>query len=69
MRVSPQGVLSMKDRIDDLKVRTKSGDTNQLIEDGVNLEKLIAKNTSVDLNTINNGKIKSVVEGLRSAEV
>ena len=52
MRVGPKGVLSMKERIADLQKRTQSGDTTQLIEDGINLEKLIAENTNVDLDSI-----------------
>lgn len=54
MRVGPKGILTLKQRIEDLKVRTGESEHEK---NGTDLENQISKNVSIDLNKIENEQI------------
>ncbi|NMB82462.1 MAG: HD domain-containing protein [Ignavibacteria bacterium] len=54
MRIGPKGILTLKQRFEDLKVRTGESEHEQ---NGVQLENLISKNVSINLNKISNEQI------------
>lgn len=67
MRVSPLGVQSLKERLKDLKIRTNKGD-EELQSDSENLEKLIQRNTNIDLNCITDTEIEPIIDVLKTYE-
>lgn len=54
MRVGPKGILTLKQRLDDLKARTGESEHEQ---NGMQLENIISNNVSIDLNGINDEQI------------
>ena len=54
MRIGPKGILTLKQRLDDLKARTGESEHEQ---NGMQLEYLMSKNISIDLNGINDEQI------------
>lgn len=63
MRISPNGIVTIEQRIQDLKKRTGKGN-QQLYLDGEDLEKYINQNVSTDLNTISNQDIEEIADKL-----
>lgn len=63
MRISPNGIVTIEQRIQDLKNRTGK-DIQQQYKDGKNLERFINQNISIDLNKISNQKIEKIADKL-----
>jgi putative nucleotidyltransferase with HDIG domain len=56
MRIGPNGILTLKERLNDLKSRTGE---DQHQQNGIQLETLISNNVSIDLNEISDELISS----------
>ncbi len=69
MRVGPRGVLSMEDRIENLLTRAQVDNLEELILSGKELERLLSQNVSIDLNSIDDLQIASVMEELQLREL
>lgn len=55
MRISPYGIMSLSERVDDLKSRYYgTSELEELKNDGLMLEKVLQQNVSVDLSEITN---------------
>lgn len=54
MRIGPKGILTLRERLDDLKFRTGESEHEQ---NGIQLENLISKNVSINLNDISDEQI------------
>ncbi len=52
MRIGPKGILSLDERIEDLKKREGNKDSEEKATNGRKLEALVTENTSLDLNSI-----------------
>jgi len=63
MRVGPKGILTLKQRLEDLKARTGESEHEQ---NGIQLESLISNNVSIDLNEINDEQINKSFEELEN---
>lgn len=63
MRVGPKGMLTLKQRLEDLKARTGESEHEQ---NGIQLESLISSNVSIDLNEINDEQINKSFEELEN---
>jgi len=61
MRVGPQGILSLEDRLNDLVSRATVDNPEQLRDSGLQLEKLLQTYTHVSLLEINNDQVKRVI--------
>jgi len=66
MRISPKGVLTLKERFDELKERTgKSED----YYDGLKVEQIITNNISISINNIANEEIDKNIQHLLQLEL
>lgn len=63
MRVGPKGILTLKQRLEDLKSRT--GESEHELN-GIQLENLVSKNVSINLNEISDKQINQNFEELES---
>lgn len=63
MRVGPKGILTLKQRLEDLKARTGESEHEQ---NGIQLENLLSSNVSIDLNEINDEQINKNFEELEN---
>jgi hypothetical protein len=64
MRIGPEGVLSIKDRHEDLQNREQAYKLEERIQDGLNLEEFISKNVTIDLNNVTDEQINSKLDSL-----
>jgi putative nucleotidyltransferase with HDIG domain len=63
MRIGPRGILTLKQRLEDLKTRTGEKEHEK---NGIQLENLISKYTSIDLNEISDEQINQNFEKLEN---
>lgn len=63
MRIGPKGILTLRERLDDLKSRTGESEHEQ---NGIQLENLIGNNVSIGLNLISNEQINQNFEYLEN---
>lgn len=61
MRIGPKGILTLKQRLDDLKARTGESEHE---ENGVRLESIIRENVTIDLDSINDAQINANFDAL-----
>jgi len=66
MRIGPEGILTLQERLEELKKRT--GRTNYQ-ENGARLETLITENVTLDLNQISNEQLNQKFENLLNLEI
>ncbi len=69
MRISPKGILSLKERLIELKKRTSKKDYEENLENGIKLENILKENTSIDPNSITNSQIDSLLDTLVNKEI
>lgn len=69
MRIGLKGILSLKDRLEDLKTRESADDYQEKETNGFKLENLIMKNNTVDLNSIKDEQINARFEDLLDIEI
>lgn len=67
MRISPEGIVTINHRLQDLKNRTEKENKHQYV-DGGNLEAVIKKNTNMDLSSITDQQIEEIISKLRIYE-
>jgi hypothetical protein len=59
MRIGPKGILSLSQRIEDLKSRAGEEDFDSYLKNGLELEHMLQSQVSLDLNTITNADLES----------
>ena len=70
MRIAPNGILLLKDRLEELKNRDHdSDDLDQQAKDGLRAEAIIQKNVSIDLNEITDKQLENEIIGLKSFKI
>ncbi len=62
MRIGPQGILSLEDRLTDLASRATVEDFDQQEQSGKHLESLVRKQTTTNLDTMSDEDIAAVIE-------
>lgn len=69
MRIGPKGMMSMEERVEDLKKRELNQDHSQKVENGRRLEELVVSNVRVDVNGIKDREIEAMWLELRKMKV
>lgn len=70
MRIAPNGIYTLKDRVEDLKNRRNSSDGfDELAEVGLRVEAILQENVSLDLNKINNEILESNFKELMQSRI
>ncbi len=69
MRIGPFGIMSLKDRIDDLQARNPSKDMNTVREVAAQLEKALQQHIAIDVDTVTDAQINGRFDQLRKREL
>lgn len=69
MRVGPFGVLSMEERLENLRSRRLITDYDVLVENGRMVEKRIQENLTIDIDSITDEEVNKHLDALRNLEV
>lgn len=69
MRIGPNGILSLTERLLDLKDRTDGKFNEESVKNGRALENLIQQNLKIDCNSINNIHLNERFERLLNTEI
>ena len=69
MRVGPFGVISLFERINELKMRAGTTDTKTRIQNGIDLENLLQKNVNIEVKTIGDSQVNEKINALRKKEI
>ena len=64
MRIGPNGILSLNDRLYDLKVRTNQNDYEKNVANGTDTEKMIQQNCAINIDSVNDQQIQKRFETL-----
>jgi hypothetical protein len=69
MRIGPKGIMSLKDRINDLSKRTEGKDAENNMKYGEAAETEIRKYVSIDLNSVTDEQLNRKFEELQKLEI
>jgi hypothetical protein len=69
MRVGPKGILTMEQRLIELRDRVSGEDYEDNVKNGQHLEQIIRENVNIDLNLINDEEINKRFDDLLDLEI